>query len=216
MATSVTEVFRRVRHLIQDGAAVRWPNEELLLWLGDAQRDLVVFKPDAGATVAAFTCAAGTRQTLPAGGVQLLDIPRNLTGTQRIVRRVERRVLDAENPGWHGDSGAEEVRWFTYDPRTPTVFYVSPPALVTSELELLYAATPATPTMDGNIGIEDIYLGALVDYICYRAFSKDSDFAQSVERAKLHYNAYYAAMTGKQLSENESLPAAGESTDAVR
>jgi len=216
MSTAVTEVFRRVRHLIQDGAAVRWSDEELLMWLGDAQRDLLLYKPDAGATVTTFACEPGTRQTLPTGGVQLLDIPRNLSSGQRVVRRVDRRVLDAESPGWHNATGTTEVRYFTYDPRTPSVFYVSPPALETSSLELLYARAPDAPLMEGNIGVDDIYLGPLVDYVCYRAFSKDADYTQSTGRAKQHYDAYLAAVGGKQMSEEVSVAPTGETADAVR
>jgi len=214
MATSVTDIFRRVRHLIQDGAAIRWRDEELLLWLNDAQRELLLFKPDANAVAATFTCAAGTRQTLPAGGIQLLDIPRNTSG--RVVRRVQRAVLDAERPDWHSETGATVVRWFCYDARTPTVFYVSPPSNGTASVELLYGAIPDTLSMDDDIGLADIYVGPLVDYVCYRAYAKDSDFAQSAERAKMFYNSFYTAMTGKQLAELESVQPPGESTDAVR
>lgn len=214
MATSVTDIFRRVRLLIQDGAGVRWSNEELLLWLNDAQRELLVFKPDANAVSASFVCAAGTRQTLPAGGVQLLDIPCNTGG--RVVRRVQRSVLDAERPDWHAETGATAVRWFCYDARTPQVFYVSPPSDGTASVELLYGAVPPTVKLDDNIGLPDIYVGALVDYVCYRAYAKDADFAQSAERARMFYASFYGAATGKQLAELESVQQPGDSTDAVR
>lgn len=216
MATSVTEVLRRVRHLIQDSAGIRWPDEELLLWLNDAQRDLVTYKPDASAVTATITCATGTRQTLPAGGAQLLDIVRNMTGAQRAVRRIERAVLDAETPEWHGASSNVQTRWFTYDARNPTVFYISPPATISTQLEIVYSKIPDLLSMDDDIGLEDIYTGPLVDYVCYRAFAKDTDFAQSAERARMHFSAYMATVTGKQMAEHDQVQQAGESTDAVR
>ena len=49
--------------------------------------------------------------------------------------------------------------------------------------------------MTGNISVVDTYANALMDYILYRAFSKDAEFAANAARATAHYGAFSSAMT---------------------
>ena len=46
----------------------------------------------------------------------------------------------------------------------------------------------------GNISIPDIYANALLDYILYRAYSKDSEYAGNAQRAQSHYGAFVNTM----------------------
>ncbi len=67
MATG-TEVIRRVRRLISDEVAlavggVRWSDEELLVWISEAQREIVSLKPEANVHTEVCAVTGGeTRQ----------------------------------------------------------------------------------------------------------------------------------------------------------
>lgn len=188
MTTSVADILVRARNLLQDQDGVRWVDDELLRWLNDAQREIVLLKPDSYSTRnSSFACAQGTLQALPADGLQILDVTRNTGASKRAIRLVSRYILDAENPDWHGATPASEVRVFTYDDRAPTSFYVYPPAETGLSVEILYSTAPPAATLVGNIALNDIYVGAIVDYIVYRAFSKDAEYAQNSQRAENHY-----------------------------
>ena len=217
MTIPANNVLLSASKIVQDTTNVRWPIEELLQWLNDGQREIVLHRPDANPKTAVMTLAAGTRQTLKdkvaegvAGGVgssispaKLLDVIAVATGTSATtinrtaaVRKIEREVLDAQNPSWHSATGVTAVKHFMVDPRDPLSFYVYPPAAATgASLEVLFSAYPTdigitAGAVTGNISLADIYGNALLDYVLYRAYSKDSDYAGNANRAQAHYTAF--------------------------
>lgn len=198
MTISVQDVISRVRRILVD-EGVRWTDSELLQWLGDAQRIIVLQKPDANAVTADVAALAGTRQTLPSGAFQLLDVVKGPTG--RAVRPTTRAALDAENPLWHTAAQSNVTRHYVYDAKTPDVFWVYPPATAGTLLTIIYSAPPPQPTIAGNIGLGDVYIGVIVDYILYRAFMKDADYAQNAPRADKHYEQFMAALAAKNANE---------------
>jgi len=205
MAITAQSIIRRVVETLQDNTSVRWPVSELVRYLNDGQREIVLYRPDAMVTNAALTLVAGSKQALPANGAKLIEVVRNTAGTKRSVRLVNREILDSQSPGWHNLAGVTEVLHFMYDPRDPKVFYVYPPAAASgASLDIVYAALPTDVTepadgstysaVTGNIGVPDIYGNVIQDYILYRAYSKDSEYAGNAARAQAHYGAFGNAL----------------------
>lgn len=200
---SVSSVIAKVQTILQDTTGIRWPDTELLGWLNDAQREIVLYKPNAFVKNLAVKLATGTKQALPADGVQLIDVVRNM-GTDgitpgRSIRITMREVLDSQVPTWHSDTPAAVVKHYTYSLLDPRNFYVYPPQPATNQgyVELVYGASPTDATLNGTITLDDIYQTIMVDYCLYRAYSKDTEFAADANRATAHQNAYIAALTGK-------------------
>jgi hypothetical protein len=105
----------------------------------------------------------------------------------KALRKVPHAVLDAQVPNWHAASQATVIDHFTFDPRSPKVYYVYPPSTGTTQVELVYSAAPTDVAVIGNtITLDDIYSGALTDYVLYRAYSKDFTSAGNPERAAAH------------------------------
>lgn len=205
MAITAQSVIRRVVETLQDNTSVRWPVNELVRYLNDGQREIVLYRPDAMVTNAAVALTAGSKQALPANGAKLIEVVRNTSGTKRSVRLVNREILDAQSPGWHNITGATEILHFMYDPRDPKVFYVYPPAAASgASLDVVYAALPTDVTepadgslytaVTGNISVPDIYGNVIQNYILYRAYSKDSEYAGNAARAQAHYGAFADAL----------------------
>lgn len=205
MAITAQSIVRRVVETLQDNTSVRWPVNELVRYLNDGQREIILYRPDAMVTNAAVTLAAGSKQSLPANGVKLIEVVRNTSGSRRSVRLVNREILDSQSPNWHNLTGATEILHFMYDPRDPKVFYVYPPAAASgASLDVVYAALPTDVTepadgalysaVSGNISVPDIYGNVIQDYILYRAYSKDSEYAGNAARAQAHYGAFANAL----------------------
>ena len=204
MTIPAKDLIRRVVETLQDPTSIRWPVSELVRYLNDAQREIILYRPDAAITSAAVSLVAGSRQSLPAGGTKLVDVLRNSTGSKRAVRITNREILDAQLPGWHGQTGATEILHFMYDPREPRTFHVYPPAGTGASLEVSYAAMPADilepsegalySAVAGNFTLPDIYANAAQDYILYRAYTKDSEYAGNAARAQSHYAAFANAL----------------------
>lgn len=201
MAFTAQNVLQRVVITLVDPNAVRWTTAELVRYLNDGQRDIVLVRPDATAVTTTMSLAAGARQTLPSAGAKLLEIIRNTSGTKRAIRLVSRAVLDAQSPDWYSKTGVTDIRHYTFDPREPRTFYVYPPAASTgASVELIYSGYPTEITepsagalytaVSGNISVADIYVNALTNYILYRAYSKDSENTQNAALAASFYQLY--------------------------
>lgn len=222
MATvTVASIVVKVQTILQDVTGIRWPEAELLGWLNDGQREVVLYKPNAFVTNENLQLVQGTRQDLPASGVQLIDVVRNM-GTSgsapgRAIRITMREILDAQVPDWHNPAittPSAEVKHYMYSLLDPRHFYVYPPQPASSRgyVELIYGAAPGDATLVGTISLDDIYMTVLIDYIMYRAYSKDTEYAADTGRAAAHQQAYLSALTGKAKVEaianpNASAPA---------
>lgn len=194
-----------------DLANIRWTRDELLSWLNDGMRQIVVIQPSATSTTASVQLVAGTRQTLPTGGWLLLQMYRNMgtSGTTpgRAIRIVSRELLDNFNPNWHTDAQKAEVRNYIYDIQDQLAFYVYPPNTGTQYVELNYSVQPADLTSESQvIPIFDIFQSALVDYILYRACSKDAEYAPGLQLAQGYLSTFVAAIQGKSGTEATNDP----------
>ena len=215
MTIYAQSLVRRAVDTSQDNTSIRWPLREFVRYLNDGQREIVLYRPDAMATHANITCVAGTRQSIPGTGTKLIEVIRNNQSGSggRAIRKVDREILDNGQSGWHTQAGVAEILHFMYDVRDPKTFYVFPPATTEAKLDIVYSSNPtdiATPAdgaslptdtasdftgispavILGAISVPDIYANALVDYMLYRAYSKDADYAGNAARAQAHYAAF--------------------------
>lgn len=228
MATiTVNSIIEKAQIILQDATGIRWPNAELLGWLNDGQREIVLLKPNAFVKNQSVQLAAGTKQALPSDGVQLIDVVRNMgtdgTTAGRAIRIVTREILDSQTPDWHSSTPSNVVKHYSYTLFDPKTFYVYPPQPTTNRgwAEIIYGAAPTEAALGGVITLDDIYQTVLVDYILYRAYSKDAEYAADQASAAKHQQAYLAALTGKAnvelgVNPNSTAPANPNATPNTR
>lgn len=200
MSISASSIIHRATDLLQDQTSVRWTVNELVRWLNDAQRAVIKVRPDSMNTTGTGTLSAGSRQSLIAmTGItnpsKLIEITRNVAATsqKKAVTLIPRAILDKQTPGWHSVVQAVDIFHYMFDPRDPLTFYVYPPATALAQLEIMYSAYPtdvAEPgdgktwsDVTGNISMKDIYADDLLNFVLFRAYSKDSEYAGNTQRA---------------------------------
>jgi hypothetical protein len=217
----VIDVIRRVEDVLQD-SNIRWPRTELQNWMNESYLAITLARPDANAKSGTFTCAAGTRQVLTdefASALRLLDVTRNmaLTSTYRVIRLVARSVLDDQRPGWHAETGTVNIQHYTFDPRQPKEFFVYPPATTAAQVEVVYTDSPGAHALSESdldpeganaevIKLDDIYMSPIIDWILYRAYSKDAEYGANEQRAQASYAAFNAALSTKNQVDAASAP----------
>nr|WP_273424920.1 DUF6682 family protein [Halomonas sp.] len=209
MTVTVQSVIDRAQAILQDTTGIRWPvTSELVLFVNDAQREIALLKPDASAANTTVTLATGTKQSIPADGNRLLRVVRNMSaasgGTgKRSIRLVSREILDSQTPDWHDPSVSGDaahtniVKHYVYDESNPRNYYVYPGVAGNSYVEIIYSANPATVAQNGNLSIPDIFANAVTDYVLFRAYTKDAEYAGNNQRASTHYNLFINSVTGK-------------------
>ena len=177
-----------------------------MIWRYRRKRAIVLLKPNAKSTITDHLLVQGTKQSLPAGGIQLLSVIRNTGG--KAIRRVDRSILDSEIPDWHNAVANNTAEHYVFDEDAPENFYVYPPQTVSpGQVELNYATAPTDLAALGNtIDLNDIYGEPILDYVLYRAYLKDSDYAGSLQRAANHFTAFNTMLGNKVQVEFSASP----------
>lgn len=204
MAITAQQIIDDVRLPLSDAGATRWTDAELLAALNTTISEIAEARPDAAIVTTDLVLAAGTKQALPTGAAALVDVTRNTSG--RAVRKTSVALLDAQRPTWHTDTAAA-TRNYVYDPRTPRIFYVYPPAVAAASVEIKYRAAPTVLTAVGNtIPIDDTYRQLMIDGVLWRAYAKDAEYASSGTLAGIHKAAYEAGLGRKTAADAAAVP----------
>ena len=206
--TVAQEIITKTQFVLID-TGIRWTPAELLGWLNDGQRDIAINVPNATVKQAVIQLQPGVLQTIPSDGIRLVEITHSMGLDGQTpgpgITVVDRLELEQVNISWASNAPSAYPNHYMWQPRIPTQFYVYPAQPKTScgWIELFYDQIPAdVPTLTGTITINDIYQAALVDYILYRCFLKDAEYASTV-RAKGHWEAFLYA-TGRKSQDDVS------------
>ena len=204
---SSSEILSRCNKLLNDNGYIRWPKAELLDYLNDAQRAIVLRRPDSYcADDDTFACMPGTKQALPADALRLIDIPRNGTG-RAIKGPYNRAVLDDNYPDWYAGKDAKSAELFIYDERNPKTFYLYPGVAIGTILTVVYSKAPTSISLsqsdDGQvIALDDIYVNAMIEWILYRAYMKDAEYASKTNNSQMHLNAFKTQLGEKNNADS--------------
>lgn len=194
-----------------DPTNVRWTRTELLGWVNDAQRQIVVLQPNATNKVSTIQLAAGTRQSIPSDGWTLLNVIRymgtNGTTPGRALRVVSQQIMDAYDPNWHAANPSLVPKSYIFDQQDQTVFYVYPPNTGRGYVQVNYSPEPADLTNENQaIVVRDIFETAILDYVLYRANSKDAEYAPGLALASGYLQTFMATMGVKSETETKNSP----------
>lgn len=217
MAITVASVLSRAATQLNDAGNVRWTQAELLDYLNEGQRLAAVLKPDFFTVTADVVLVVGTRQSVPADGFMLQEVQCNVdeTGAElSAVRVCTRAALDSLNPDWRMAKYATttgEIKNYVFEGREPKTFYVQPPVgtNATSRVRLVYAKTPVAVLATDNISVPDLLDSALVDYILFRAFFKDTEADGMAELSNAAYARFANALGVKEQVERRDDPNQG-------
>lgn len=186
-------------------AYTRWKVEEYLAGVNDGCKAICFFKPDAYVVSASVTLAAGIVQEIPTAGTGLYDITCNMgvspgTTQGNAIQLIDRKVLDAMDPGWPAVTASATVIYYMYDERYPRQFLVYPkqPSTGFGFVQMIYPAAPAEIAIGATILISDIYRPALLQYEMYFLYSKDLDNPASAGKAEAYYRAFLNCLGVKQ------------------
>lgn len=185
------EILMRVNKLLNDKGFRRWTKDELLNYLNDAQKAIVLRRPDSyTADIDDYSCQAGTKQILPPDALLLIDVPYNTNG-RAIQGPIDRQSLDDNYDDWRGGKSAVYAEAYMYDPRNPKTFYLYPGVVAGTQLNVVYSKAPAAITMAENdsnqtISLDDIYVNAIIEWVLYRCYMKDAEYAADPNKSQMH------------------------------
>jgi len=197
-------IVDEVSKQLNDVSQITWTLPSLFEYIDSAQQMIVSIRPDANSVIETMQMVVGTKQSIPAAALRLLEIKRNM-GTNGLVAgssvvACDHESLDLFSSNWHAAAGVEAVDNFAYDEKTPKTFYVDPPSDGTGYLEIATSQVPTLITAVGNtLDLDDIYKNAVIQWCMFRAYSIEVDSRSSAQRAAGHEQSFYQMM-GKKFS----------------
>lgn len=208
MGLNVTgdDILDRVEQTLLDETNVRWARAELQDHLNAALAALAAAKPDVYTLNKQFTCAAGSKQTLAAADVQILDVVRNdAAASKGAITLVERSHLDAVQRDWHALTGVTDVEHWLADARDPRTFYLYPPAATNHPIQIVVASTPRITTFTDPIPVDDLYENPLWAATLAFAYSKNAKRGDLVKAQSL-FGLFYQMLGIKTQVQREAAP----------
>lgn len=192
----VGDMLRRFQNLMMDAKKIRWSEREAIDWINDAASEIILRRPAARAITEIVQLEAGTYQSCTPNTAQLLNVIRNLKADRKpgnAIRIADMQQIDDAEPTWHTKRAAP-TRHYMIDERSPTTFYVYPPAVEGALVEVLVSRVPPKVTQaSDSLDMRPEFINALVNWMIYRAHTKDSEYAQG-NVAALHYQAFADAI----------------------
>jgi hypothetical protein len=177
-------------------------------WLNDAQRAVVLARPDAAGVTQNITLVDGTKQALPAGSVKLLGVVRNrgVAGTQagRTIVLIDRDTKDASSKTWHSKTASVTIDEVIYDDRrSPLTFYTDPPATAGTQIEVELAKSPTdvTDADAGDISLPDTYAPAMEAWMLFRAYAMNTQSTGQLQRAGGYFTQFFNLLGVKARGE---------------
>jgi hypothetical protein len=224
MALLASTIMTLAGRALNDESAVRWTYAELCAWINEATGAVMLAKPSANSINVNFALIVGTLQSIGASDLALLRLVRNIESAGpplmggRVIRPTTRDILDAQAPDWHSPRKTpykKEVRQFVYDEENPRAFYCYPGNDGTGIVEALVSRLPTKVVASGavdalssyaqDVGLQEIYQAPLLEYVLFRALSKESPEASSA-LAAMHYQAFAGAVGLKIQVEGANSP----------
>lgn len=178
---------------------VHWTKQNLVNWYNLGARETVVFAPEANTVFETMKLAAGVKQSAPANRLALLDVIRNM-GNDGLtagdgITRTDLRILTAYSRAWGIATAVATVK--NWAPESLTAFYVSPPSDGVGYVEIKVSAVPTAVVYDvpgvwesALVGVAEKYVNAVLNWILYRAYQKDSDYPGNESRSRNFYKQF--------------------------
>jgi len=169
-----------------------WLLSDLVQYTNEALAATAAVKPDMYTRLEFVALAAGVTQSVPDGGVALLDLKQNeISG--RVITQVDGGLLAEANRFWPAATREVDVEHFAFDPRDPRRCSVFPPNDGTGSVEMLWGAVPdqVTGSSGEEINIAASFEPILQNYILGRCYAKNSK-AGDIAKSQAYMNAWGA------------------------
>lgn len=191
---------------VEDFDMERWSYVDWVKYANLAFADVCRFKPDAYTVRGNVKLVAGSVQSLPADGSQLIMPMRNM-GANGILPGGGIRFVSLESStdfdvDWHTADDSTSVDDIMYDPTNPLEFWVSPPA-PNYYVELIYSALPTAVTLSDNMPVRDIYESSVKYFMLSHALHSnraDADFTRGQAYYSLALSTLGVQLTGEQAT----------------
>lgn len=176
------EIVKLARRQLHDISGRRYTDDDMLMWLNEAQQLLTTLKPTALIETSIEPLIPGHEQHLPCRARMLVDMGPNmgmdLNSPGRVPSRTTLDVMNRSKAVWPGDTSSLVVYNYAYESTDPLIFYVYPPQGYSApgSIQLRYSVIPEDiDDLADTLELSIEYRQPLADYLISKALDSDSD-----------------------------------------
>lgn len=201
MRVSVRDIVKRVSVQLYDEGNANWSEPELAEWFTEGLNALATLRPDLFTRTRTIPLEQdAARQALPDDAIRVTRVLGVRDGGEdaslRALTRFDLRSMSAAHPDWQAATGkprqysttADQQVFWLYPAPSGSAYFADVEAVVVPEV-------PPVDTWDDSdsvtIELDTRFQRSLVDYVLYRALSKDSEHTANAQRAQVHYQAFH-------------------------
>lgn len=187
--STVQDVSDRLRRLFGDESSVQLEDDDIIRWVNDAQREIVMTSETLLATTSTEDLVDGTNEyDLPTFLLVLRSLRVKQSGADSYTSLKFHSLVDFDTyvDGWDGTARGEgrPAIYTTYSGKL--FLFPTPNADVTDGIKFLYSRKPTdVDELSDNLDLPDSYLNAIVTYCLGQATIMDEDYqAATIHQAK--------------------------------
>ncbi|AWK83828.1 DUF6682 family protein [Photobacterium damselae] len=186
----------RVSRELVDPRNARWYRDELTQYLNEAIGVIAAKQPGLVAK-AIDLYVTSSPIDLPSDGYSLLAV-HSINGIAAQYVLVEK--LDHMYPSWQLDKGIP-ICWTKreYDLKR---FWVYPQPSEPVVVSILYVPEIKISDEEFEISLPNIYEGALVDFVMYRAYSRDGESVSEANKSQQHFQSFLLFLNDDRALKN--------------
>lgn len=212
---------------LNDLEYVRWTKDDLANYLTDAVAVMSALKPTLFTVFVPLRLAPGAVQSVPGEYTELIDVIYNLNsdgsqgeyvsqGSFTAARALGRSACTPT----YGDGYV--VRSYTVHPENDTYYIVDPPVPVVNPMPAVWALVRRAPNVivaetDEVVMANttpETYRSALLEWMLYRAFARDTESSDSFTKSQAHYKAFYQFL-GLPPRDKDAVPVAATTRETA-
>lgn len=206
MAGTVGDLAREVAQLLSDAEEgfemQQWTEGELIEYANDAAIQFVMLRPDLASTSRKVELEPGARQQLPDEATHFYRVDGTLDSFGRVTGQPTQSGYEAARvaANWFAPLACAPrgspyvVRSFSLDLIEQTAFYVEPPVPPGQKVAVMvnYTAVPEHAGAKDPLPMPERFHNAAIEWMLYRAYSKEQDSQSSTANATAHQNSFYS------------------------
>ncbi len=215
VASLVDEVAQLLNDAEPDYPNIRWTRPEIVEYANDGVAQIALLRADLFEHTETVTLKPGDRQTLPDNALfyrvdGTLDARGQLQGRPFAVDAVSSRVAAL----WFDALACRDscvarnrpyvISSWTFDPADPSTFYVSPPVPASPPVQAVVtvSSAPERGNEDTDLPGAMRFHNAIIEWMLYRAYSKDEDSQTSLARMDRHKAHFYEILGLSQRADD--------------
>lgn len=192
------DIITRARDVTNDtvSSAYRQSDTELLRYFNDGVREISLLQPNIFQVIGDYVCTPSqSEQAISFTSAQAIVKVLCVHGSTALTE-FSMDAMSAFNPGWRADTVGSAKQWCRAQGDLLRFFVYPPAPAATQTLDILYVVSPTDLAIGATItAIPDSLTPALVDYVVFRAESKDDEHGSS-GRAVAAYQRFVSVVKG--------------------